>query len=43
VEFIRRNDDVALGLTLAQLFSVAMIAGGLAMVARLRGREPAPV
>ena len=43
VEFIRRNDDVALGLTLAQLFSVAMIAGGVAMVLRLRGREPAAV
>ena len=26
VEFIRRNDDVALGLTQAQLISVAMIA-----------------
>ena len=26
VEFIRRNDDVALGLTQAQLMSVAMIA-----------------
>jgi len=36
VEFIRRNDDVALGLTLAQLVSVAMVAAGVAMVARLR-------
>jgi phosphatidylglycerol:prolipoprotein diacylglycerol transferase len=28
VEFIRRNDDVLLGLTQAQLISVAMMAGG---------------
>ena len=28
IEFIRRNDDVALGLTQAQLLSVAMILGG---------------
>ena len=28
VEFIRRNDDVALGLTQAQLISVAMVVGG---------------
>lgn len=37
VEFVRRNDDVALGLTQAQLFSVAMILGGgvwLAVAAR---------
>jgi phosphatidylglycerol:prolipoprotein diacylglycerol transferase len=40
VEFIRRNDDVALGLTLAQLLSLAMIAGGLALAARVRRREP---
>ena len=36
VEFIRRNDEVALGLTLAQLFSVAMIAGGAALLLRWR-------
>jgi phosphatidylglycerol---prolipoprotein diacylglyceryl transferase len=30
VEFIRRNDDVLLGLTQAQLISLAMIAGGAA-------------
>ena len=41
VEFIRRNDDVALGLTLAQLVSLAMIAGGLALVGRLRSPTPA--
>ena len=28
VEFLRRNDDVALGLTQAQLLSVAMMLGG---------------
>ena len=28
VEFIRRNDHVVLGLTQAQLISLAMIAGG---------------
>ena len=41
IEFIRRNDEVAAGLTLAQLFSVAMIAAGVAMIARLRERRPA--
>jgi len=48
VEFIRRNDDVALGLTQAQLLSVAMIvAGGAWIVVKARrgelyavGREP---
>ena len=37
VEFIRRNEDVALGLTQAQLISVAMMLGGLYWLARLRG------
>lgn len=37
VEFIRRNDDVALGLTQAQLLSVAMILVGGVWLAR-RGR-----
>src|ERR671916_366462 len=32
VEFIRRNDAVAAGLTLAQLVSLAMVAGGAALV-----------
>src|SRR3954470_14736867 len=41
VEFIRRNDDVVAGLTLPQLVSLAMIAGGAALVASLR-REPRP-
>ncbi|MEX2194612.1 MAG: prolipoprotein diacylglyceryl transferase family protein [Thermoleophilaceae bacterium] len=36
VEFIRRNDELALGLTLAQLFSVAMIAAGAALLVRWR-------
>ena len=34
VEFIRRNDDVALGLTQAQLLSVAMIVAGGVWLAR---------
>jgi phosphatidylglycerol:prolipoprotein diacylglycerol transferase len=39
VEFIRRNDEVVAGLTLPQLVSLAMIAGGAALLASLR-REP---
>jgi phosphatidylglycerol---prolipoprotein diacylglyceryl transferase len=42
VEFIRRNKDVALGLTLAQLVSVAMIAGGIVLAARLKRPQPQP-
>jgi phosphatidylglycerol---prolipoprotein diacylglyceryl transferase len=42
VEFIRRNDDVALGLTQAQLISVAMVvAGGLWLLLAFR-RTPRP-
>jgi phosphatidylglycerol:prolipoprotein diacylglycerol transferase len=44
VEFIRRNDDLALGLTEAQLVSIAMIVGGgiwLAIGLR-RPSEPVP-
>jgi phosphatidylglycerol---prolipoprotein diacylglyceryl transferase len=37
VEFIRRNDAVAAGLTLAQLVSIAMVAGGAALVLAKRG------
>jgi phosphatidylglycerol:prolipoprotein diacylglycerol transferase len=37
VEFIRRNDAVAAGLTLAQLLSIAMVAGGAALVLAKRG------
>jgi phosphatidylglycerol:prolipoprotein diacylglycerol transferase len=36
VEFIRRNNDTALGLTTAQLVSVAMFAWGAAWLARAR-------
>jgi phosphatidylglycerol:prolipoprotein diacylglycerol transferase len=38
VEFIRRNDDLALGLTLAQLLSMALIAAGGAWLVQKRGR-----
>jgi phosphatidylglycerol:prolipoprotein diacylglycerol transferase len=38
VEFIRRNDDVALGLTFAQLVSVALMAAGAAWLVQRRGR-----
>ena len=41
VEFIRRNEDVALALTEAQLISVAMIVAGAAWLARTR-TPPAP-
>ncbi len=41
VEFVRRNDDVALGLTQPQLISVAMVVAGAVWLAALRGR-PAP-
>jgi phosphatidylglycerol---prolipoprotein diacylglyceryl transferase len=42
VEFIRRNDSVAAGLTLAQLVSLAMVAGGAALVlARRDAARPA--
>lgn len=41
IELIRRNDSVLLGLTPAQLISVAMIALGAALLMRLRDR-PAP-
>ena len=41
VEFIRRNDDVALGLTLAQLVSVVMAVAGAVWLVRLRGRSAA--
>ena len=37
VEFVRRNEDVALGLTLAQLVSVGMVVSGAAWIARERG------
>jgi phosphatidylglycerol:prolipoprotein diacylglycerol transferase len=43
VEFIRRNDSVVAGLTLAQLVSIAMVAGGAALVLSRRGAaRPVP-
>jgi phosphatidylglycerol:prolipoprotein diacylglycerol transferase len=42
VEFIRRNDEVAAGLTLPQLVSVAMIAAGAGWLARAGRLEPRP-
>jgi phosphatidylglycerol---prolipoprotein diacylglyceryl transferase len=42
VEFIRRNDSVVAGLTLAQLVSIAMVAGGTALLLARRG-APRPV
>jgi phosphatidylglycerol:prolipoprotein diacylglycerol transferase len=41
VEFIRRNDPAALGLTQPQLISVAMIIAGAVWLVRLRGAQPA--
>ena len=37
IEFVRRNEELAAGLTLAQLVSLAMIAGGAAWLMRRRG------
>ena len=39
VEFLRRNPEELLGLTLPQLQSVAMIAGGLLWMALVRRRH----
>jgi len=39
IEFIRRNDDVALGLTQAQVLSVAMIVAGGVWLARAARRD----
>lgn len=39
VEFLRRNDEIALGLTMPQWQSLAMIAGGLAWIAVVRRRH----
>lgn len=43
IEIIRRNDGFVLGLTEAQLISVAMLAGGLFWLSRLRGGAPPPL
>jgi phosphatidylglycerol---prolipoprotein diacylglyceryl transferase len=40
VEFLRRNDPVVAGLTVAQLVSIAMLAAGAAWLARTRGPGP---
>ena len=42
VEFVRRNDDVALGLTQPQLISIAMVVAGAVWLAALRGRRAPP-
>ena len=43
VEFIRRNDDVLLGLTQPQLLSLLMIAGGgIWLLVRRPSAAPAP-
>jgi phosphatidylglycerol---prolipoprotein diacylglyceryl transferase len=39
VEFVRRNEAVLAGLTLAQLFSLAMIAAGAVWIAAVRNRR----
>ena len=39
VEFIRRNGDSFAGLTAAQLWSVAMMIGGLAWIAVVARRD----
>jgi phosphatidylglycerol:prolipoprotein diacylglycerol transferase len=44
VEFIRRNDEVVAGLTVPQLFSLAMMIGGAALiVARRQVPRPATI
>jgi len=42
VEFIRRNDAIALGLTLPQLLSAGMIVGGVALAAHVRPARMQP-
>jgi phosphatidylglycerol:prolipoprotein diacylglycerol transferase len=42
VEFVRRNEEVALGLSLAQFIAFAMFVTGGVWLLKLRGREPAP-
>jgi phosphatidylglycerol:prolipoprotein diacylglycerol transferase len=40
VEFLRRNPDVALGLTTAQIVSVVMVVAGSVWLARTRTPNP---
>ena len=42
MEFIRRNDAVVAGLTLPQLFSLAMVRGGAALVLARAASVPRP-
>ena len=42
VEFIRRNDDLVAGLTLAQVIGLALMAGGAALILSRRGRPAEP-
>jgi len=42
IEFLRRNDPIALGLTQAQWVSVGFVAAGVALLLVLRGRVAAP-
>src|SRR3954466_3095465 len=42
VEFIRRNDKIVIGLTFPQLLSLAMIAGGVVLAARVRRARVQP-
>jgi phosphatidylglycerol:prolipoprotein diacylglycerol transferase len=42
VEFVRRNESVALGLTVPQLVSIAMVAGGVALAMRVGRAQPQP-
>ena len=42
IELVRRNDEVAAGLTQAQLLSVAMVAAGAAWLMRMRGSRSEP-
>jgi phosphatidylglycerol:prolipoprotein diacylglycerol transferase len=41
IEFIRRNDEVLLGLTQPQLIALALVAGGAAWILTHRGEAPA--
>src|SRR5205823_9143564 len=41
IEFIRRNDELALGLTLPQLLSVVMVVAGVVWLMRVRRRATA--
>jgi len=42
VELVRRNEDLVAGLTLAQVFALAMMGGGAAVILSRRGRPVEP-